>query len=216
MKKSITLIELIIAIALMGTILVGVMSFDAASRKFFRSSERKVDVINDLTFVLEHIHKNVFNGIGYIDDPAIIVASPTADVFTLTIRQDYDDPTTPISEYTPGNYDDDRKVIYIFNATPIAQSVGGKSYEPHTVTFESYDPPVPATIPAAGVVGEVLVNNLVDVDLAVVTGGVEIRNLTLIYDTALYDPSNPNKDPRNNPLAIAIDHFFFPLSQSLG
>lgn len=58
MKKSITLIELIIAMTLMSVVILGTMSFDQASRQFLQSSERKTVVLNEMTYILEHIHKN--------------------------------------------------------------------------------------------------------------------------------------------------------------
>ncbi len=84
MKKTVTLVELIIAIVLMGIVVLGAISFDLASRTFFKSSERKVNVVNDLTFVLEHLQKNIMNGKGTVDNPALVWDGATV----LTISQD--------------------------------------------------------------------------------------------------------------------------------
>jgi len=66
MKKAITLIELLIGVVLMGVVVLGAISFDIASKTFFKSTERKVNVLNDLTFVLEHLHKNIMQGGGTV------------------------------------------------------------------------------------------------------------------------------------------------------
>ncbi|MBU2437394.1 MAG: prepilin-type N-terminal cleavage/methylation domain-containing protein [Candidatus Omnitrophica bacterium] len=66
-----TLIELILALALLGVIILGVTAFDVASREFLRSSRRKAQVLNEAVFVLEHIAKRAVSGIGDISNPAI-------------------------------------------------------------------------------------------------------------------------------------------------
>ncbi len=100
MKKAISLVELIIAVILMGVIILGAFSFDLASRGFFRSSETKVEVVNDLTFVLEHLHKNIMQGVGTVDNPALVWNSGSG---VLTINQDDGaGGTTPVTyEFDP-------------------------------------------------------------------------------------------------------------------
>lgn len=162
-RKSVTLVELIIAVSLFIAIIAGVMSFDVASREFFASSERKTDVLNDLTFVLEHLHKNVTIGIG--DDTggrrAINVSQndPVAGAITITINQD-----TPL---TPANYGDDTAVTYVFDPAPGINQV----------TFQ----------------GEILSRKLTAVTIQETDGGLEILNITMLDDpsTAMDERTNP-------------------------
>jgi hypothetical protein len=64
MKKSTSLLELIIAIALVGLVLLGVTAFDTASRKFLHSSERQNQVLNEGALILDHMDRNALMGIG--------------------------------------------------------------------------------------------------------------------------------------------------------
>lgn len=79
MKKSVTLVELTLAIALMGVIVIGIASFDVGSRRFLQASERKTQVLNEATLIMDRITKDAFSGIGTVTDPAIVTdaANPT-------------------------------------------------------------------------------------------------------------------------------------------
>ncbi|MCF7869874.1 MAG: prepilin-type N-terminal cleavage/methylation domain-containing protein [Candidatus Omnitrophica bacterium] len=71
MKNSLTLIELIIAIVLLGVIVLGAPAVYNASLGFLRSSNRKAQVLNDLTYLLDHLDKNVYLATGWIGSPAV-------------------------------------------------------------------------------------------------------------------------------------------------
>jgi hypothetical protein len=196
LRPALTLVELIIALLLVSLIVLGAFAFDIASRKFLQSSETSVDVLNDLTFVLEHMQKNVLVGIGDVvvdDNRAIKVINDPSGAVTLQIRQDQINPAT--DTYTPWDYSDDRIVTYVFNPLDETVSIDNRDYDPHTVTFEQ----------------EILINKLTAISLSAdpVTGGVSVDNMVLRYDPA------EEVDPRENPEAHIEQQFFFPLSQSL-
>lgn len=86
MNKAITLMELIVAISLLGVIILGVASFDLGSRQMFKSSERKTQVMNEAALILDRIAKDAITGIGDVGNPAIAVNATTLD-----IRQDNGD-----------------------------------------------------------------------------------------------------------------------------
>lgn len=90
---------------------MGAMAFDSASRSFLTSSETKTEVLNNSTYILDHLAKNVSLGIGDSITPAIGVAGNT-----ITIRQDID-AATGLSNDTPGDASDDRTVVYVFDTT---------------------------------------------------------------------------------------------------
>lgn len=84
-----TLIELILALALLMVIILGVTAFDVASREFLRSSRRKAQVLNEAVFILEHIAKRAISGIGDVSNPALASSStPYLDEIMLSIQQD--------------------------------------------------------------------------------------------------------------------------------
>jgi len=58
MKKAISLVELMIAVSLMGVVILGAAVFDASSRKFMSSSERKTAAINELHLALDYMQKD--------------------------------------------------------------------------------------------------------------------------------------------------------------
>jgi hypothetical protein len=104
-KRAITLLELLIAISLLLLIVLGVGVFDIASRRFLRSSETKVSVVNDLAYILEHINKYISLATGDINVPGIVLPDSTH----LRIRVDLNNPPTP------NNYTDDTWLEYRLN-----------------------------------------------------------------------------------------------------
>ena len=63
-NKSITLMELLIALVLMGLVVLGINSITLFSRYQLISSERRVKLQNDISFCLDHITKRGLNTIG--------------------------------------------------------------------------------------------------------------------------------------------------------
>ncbi len=57
--KATTLIELILALSLVGVILLAAGSFDLVARKFFRSSDIKSQLLGEAGTILEYIAKDV-------------------------------------------------------------------------------------------------------------------------------------------------------------
>jgi hypothetical protein len=201
MRKSLTLVELLISVALMGVIILGAFAFENASRKLLRTSERKVDVLNDLTFVMEHFHKNVLFGIGDItagnatvpNNRMALNLSENGGVYTLTVWQDTNQDA--MLNTTDGS---DVQVQYVFDP----------SDNVNRITFRS-DASDPAT-------EEVLAENFVTPSeqgnafgISLENGGVRIQNMSMIFDLDRpYDPSD-------NPQLEIREQYFFPLSQSL-
>jgi hypothetical protein len=86
--KSLSLIELIIAIALLGVIVLGAASFDMGSRSMLRASERKTQVLNEAALILDHISKNALLGIGDFGHPAIFTSITPYNETILLVKQD--------------------------------------------------------------------------------------------------------------------------------
>lgn len=194
LKKSVTLAELIVGTVLFGIIVLGAATFHAVSDQFLRSSEEKSQLLNELSFVLRHLHNNILLAVGDNANSANIgINIPVAD--TLTIRQDIAADEIPLN--TPSDYADDRIVTYEFG-------VGGN---PNSIRFR---------INSGSWV--VLSQRFVDLGFSisrnVADGGVVVTNLALRLD-----PTSAT-DPNTNPQVTTIDAgsnqtvYFYPLSHS--
>lgn len=64
LKRSITLIELLIAITLLSLIVLGFSSIDLFSRNQVLTADRRAQVQNEVAYVLEHMTKELNNAIG--------------------------------------------------------------------------------------------------------------------------------------------------------
>lgn len=109
MKQTVTLAELIISIALLGVIILGVAAFDMSSRYFLKSADLKSKILNEMTFVLEHINKNVAVATGDRDNLGIRIVNS----HQVWIRKDINMFGTPNN--TPDKYSDDFWVEYRIN-----------------------------------------------------------------------------------------------------
>jgi hypothetical protein len=86
--KTLTLAELIIAISLLAVIILGASSFDLGSRQMLRASERKTQILNEATLILDHVSKNALLGIGDVDNPAFSSGTTPYNEPILLIKQD--------------------------------------------------------------------------------------------------------------------------------
>lgn len=89
LKKSVTLVELIISIVLLGVIVLGATAFHLSSERFLSSSEKKTQVLNELTFILQHLHKNILVAVGDVDNRGIIVTGNTLQLIQATRTVEY-------------------------------------------------------------------------------------------------------------------------------
>jgi len=64
LNKSVSLIELLIAIALLSVIVIGFSSIDSFSRYHLLTSERRAKLQNEVSYCLEHMSKNISRAIG--------------------------------------------------------------------------------------------------------------------------------------------------------
>ncbi|MCF7887510.1 MAG: prepilin-type N-terminal cleavage/methylation domain-containing protein [Candidatus Omnitrophica bacterium] len=109
MQKSITLIELLISLVLIGVVVLAVFGIYNASSGFFTSSDAKAVILNELAYLLDHIDKNVYKAIGWVNNRAIIVTPLGSNNYRIDINQDENE--------TPINFSDDTTVRYNFNSS---------------------------------------------------------------------------------------------------
>jgi Tfp pilus assembly protein PilW len=97
MKKTITLVELILAMSLLGVIVFAATSIDITARRFFRASDLTAEVVNEASYVMEHIQKHASQAHGWRDAAGYTGwgPEPLAASNTLQIVIDADeDPAT--------------------------------------------------------------------------------------------------------------------------
>ncbi len=111
-NKALTLMELILAISLIGVIIAGVASFDLASRQMFRSSETKTQVTNEATLIIDRIAKDALNAIGNANTPAVTIGAGGTSM-TMLLDSNHD------GVYTPGT---DQTVTYAFIGNQITRT----------------------------------------------------------------------------------------------
>ena len=78
-KKAITLMELLIAVSLVGLLSIGMWSIDLFSRHQLMTSDRRARVQNEASFALEHMAKEIIKAIGDKDNPAVSTAAIASD-----------------------------------------------------------------------------------------------------------------------------------------
>ena len=70
-RQSVTLVELLIAISLIGLLVVGITSLSTYANFHLLTSDRWAQVQNELSFTLEDMSKNIVRATGNFNDPGI-------------------------------------------------------------------------------------------------------------------------------------------------
>ena len=91
--RGVTLSELLIAIVLMSLVILGFSSIDLFSRHHVIISDRRIKVQNEASFCLEHMAKNVLQGVGNIIQQPLERITNGANGFR--VRVDLNTPPTP-------------------------------------------------------------------------------------------------------------------------
>jgi len=138
LNKSLTLLELLIALVLFSVILLAFTSIQYFSRFHLVTSERQSQLQNELSLALEHMGKSVQLGVGYPPDnppnytppnhPAI-EQRPANDGFRV-----YIEPTPP----TPGNPAGDITVNYILNNHSLSNDLDNVTFSTHILSGVVY------------------------------------------------------------------------------
>ncbi len=117
-RTGVTLLELLIAISLLVVIVLGFSSIDLFSRYHVMSSDRRAKLQNDASYVLEHMAKNIGQGIGDINnstvDPSDIVSDTAIKVWVD--GNPYASPAVSPNGRRDA-YPDDRQIAYRYRTT---------------------------------------------------------------------------------------------------
>ncbi|MFH1767550.1 MAG: hypothetical protein ABH858_00125 [Candidatus Omnitrophota bacterium] len=97
-RSGLSLVEMIAAIIMLLVIILAASSMEFSVSGFFESSRKRANILNEMTFVLEHLAKNVLRAVGDINDPGIEVV--TAD--KLIMRQGIGSPKYVLYTYNSG------------------------------------------------------------------------------------------------------------------
>lgn len=109
---GLTLVELLIAVGLIGMIVLAIMAIDVASRRFFGTSDFETRVQNEVAPILEMIAKDVIRATGQKDNVGI---RPIVLSNRIEIRQD--------TAKTYSDYSDDPWVAYFFDSNPNSNAI---------------------------------------------------------------------------------------------
>ena len=129
-KSAVTLIELLVALSLLGLLVVGISSLNTYAQYHLITSDRRATVQNQLSLVLEYMSRDIVRATGDSSNPGIFYEGLGGPEFT--IRVDGNLPPTP------HDYSDDDFIRYEY-------LIACPSYKiKRIVTF--YDPAKPQDI----------------------------------------------------------------------
>ena len=114
--RSLTLIELLVAIALLSLIVLAAASVQLFSHFHLLTADRQAQLQNEVSLTLEHMHKYVSQGVGL---PTLALET-IADGFRVMV--DLNPTRSPAQLPTPQNLDDDNWIYYILNGNNLTCS----------------------------------------------------------------------------------------------
>jgi hypothetical protein len=179
-KKSLTLLELILAVVLLAMVILSAASLDVASLEFFKSSDRKAVVLNEVSSVKEYVQKSALQAHGWINNPGFGIIDAGDGVW---FRLDHTN--------TPADFSDDSYVWYKFDST--------------TNQIELCD----SSLPLAGLsvcpgTSSVLSRRIESCVFSYPADSTVIQ----VEITGIYDPAGPVDDERENPHVQMRSQFF--------
>ena len=157
MKKSITLVELLIALSLLLVIILGAVAFDIASRRFLNSSEDETILLNEMALTLDYLARDINLATGDLGNSGIAFTGTT-----LTIRIDTDPPT-------PATYVGDPLIVYDFTVPNITRSFDGGAAQNLSPNLTA----IPAIVAPSAAIGAAIVG------VVPAEGGVRLTSIVL-------------------------------------
>jgi len=104
LKKSLTLIELLVALVILSLLVIGLSSIDIFSRFHVLSADRRARSQNEATYILEHMTKQITQAIGDANhNPVQINNLPDGQITIVQIDSNGDGRLDP---------SDDRRIAY--------------------------------------------------------------------------------------------------------
>jgi hypothetical protein len=107
-NKSVTLFELILAIALLGVMVFGFASVEVFSRQQVITADRRIKTQNESSYVMEHMTQKIRRAIGDVNNPPVILSELIGGDNAIKIWIDY---------FPYGQRDAaDKQIAYAYNA----------------------------------------------------------------------------------------------------
>jgi hypothetical protein len=110
--RGITLMELIIALVLLCLLVMGISNIDAFCRSVFLGADRKAKTVNEVSYVVEHMGKQIGMAVGDANNTPVVFASPPA--YCTKAAKIWTDNTSAMNGIYDGS---DRQIMYCFNNT---------------------------------------------------------------------------------------------------
>ncbi len=111
-NKSITLLELVISICILGLLALAFSNLDTFTRYQVMSSDRRAKLQNDTSYVLEHMAKEIIKAIGSTvqDSPKPVVVDKISGDDAIQVWIDYGNPPDGKRDAS-----DDRQIAYRYH-----------------------------------------------------------------------------------------------------
>lgn len=119
---SLTLIELLISVTLLSAIILAISNIDLFGRFHTISAERRVKLQNEISSTLDHMSKNIMQGIGGVSNPALELITGG-----FRVRVDWNNPSTP------QNLSDDTWVEYTLSGNTLSCNLNNETISTHIV-----------------------------------------------------------------------------------
>ena len=124
MKKTVTLIELLLALSVMGVIVSASVVIESAARRFLRSADLTVVATNEASYILDHIQSRLSLAHGNLDTAGVftglVPAPPFINQQQLRIYRDGGDLNSTADDYW---------VTYRLNVNSVEYRVGAGTWE---------------------------------------------------------------------------------------
>ena len=115
MKKAISLIELVLAMSVIGVIMLATTNLETTARRFLSASDRVAQVMNEANYVMDHIQKYVCRTDGYVDTAGAFIGvdpdPPFINATSLSVNIDEDN--------NPADFASDTTVTYSLNGNAV-------------------------------------------------------------------------------------------------
>jgi len=131
LNKSLTIIELLIAVSIFALIVVGFSNIDTFSRYHVITSDKKAKLQNDASYVLEHMTKEINKAIGDVNqsEPAVSVTTIDSDpaiIAWIDYNQNGKRDSAP----------SDRRIAYRYRSSPDYQMRYYSDYSGSPTSYE--------------------------------------------------------------------------------
>ena len=171
-NKSVTLLELLLAVALMSLVVLGFTSIDIFSRQNVVASDRRARIQNTVAFCMAHMSKYIGNAMGSKNNPPLTVPDTVNGESGIKIRVDTNN---------NGRLDAstlDKQIAYSYNSTTYQLKFYGNFTDASTTS-------------------EILSDKIVTDLSATNIGYNNATNYVTVKITGRWTPSDANVTPEN-------------------